>query len=58
MAHYEFTGTLLKCLADIDEHITTKYLGYKTRIVIDIDNGKHESTERKNRGSKTDHSGQ
>lgn len=58
MAHYEFTGTLLKCLADIDEHISTKDLGCNTRIVIDIDNGKHESTERKNRRSKADHPGQ
>lgn len=58
MAHYEFNGTLLKCLADIDEHIPIKHLGYKTRIVIDIDNGKNESTERKNRGSKADHPGQ
>lgn len=58
MAHYEFQGTLLKCLANIDKHITTKGLGCKTRIVIDIDNGKHESTERKNRGSKADYPGQ
>lgn len=42
MAHYEFSGTLGECLADIDEHITTKDLGCKTRIVIDIDNGKDE----------------
>lgn len=42
MAHYEFQGTLIQCLADIDEHITTKDLGCKTRIVIDIDNGKKE----------------
>ena len=45
MAHYEFQGTLIKCLVDIDEHITPKDLGYKTRIVIDIDNGKKENEE-------------
>ncbi len=46
MAHYEFQGTLLKCLADIDEHISTKDIGCKTRIVIDIDNGKDEKKVR------------
>ena len=46
MAHYEFQGTLLKCLADIDKHITTKDLGCKTKIVIDIDNGKDEKRVR------------
>lgn len=46
MSHYEFTGTLLKCLAYIDEHITTKDLGCKTRIVINIDNGKDETKVR------------
>lgn len=42
MSHYEFSGTLLKCLADIDEQITTKDLGCKTRIVIDVEDGKVE----------------
>lgn len=46
MAHYEFSGTLIQCLAYIDEHITTKDLGCKTRIVIDIDNGKDEKKVR------------
>ena len=46
MAHYELQGTLLKCLADIDKHITTKDLGCKTKIVIDIDNGKDEKKVR------------
>lgn len=46
MAHYEFQGTLIKCLADIDKHITTKDLGCKTKIVIDIDNGKDEKKVR------------
>lgn len=46
MAHYGFKGTLLKCLAGIDEHISTKDLGYNTRIVIDIDNGKDEKKVR------------
>lgn len=46
MSHYEFTGTLIKCLADIDEYTTTKDLGCNTRIVIDIDNGKDEKKVR------------
>ena len=58
MAHYEFQGTLIQCLEYIDEAFGCKDLGCKTRIVIDIDNGKNESTERKNRGSKADHPGQ
>ena len=58
MAHYEFQGTLIQCLEYIDEAFGCKDLGCKTRIVIDIDNGKHESTERKNRRSKADHPGQ
>lgn len=58
MAHYEFNGTLSQCLASIDEYLGAKDLGCKTKIVIDIDNGKNESTERKNRGSKADHPGQ
>lgn len=58
MAHYEFQGTLIQCLEYIDEAFGCKDLGCKTRIVIDINNGKNESTERKNRGSKADHPGQ
>lgn len=46
MAHYEFQGTLLKCLADIDECFgfgkRSEDLGCKTRIVIDVEDGKVE----------------
>lgn len=48
MAHKEFNGTLIKCLADIEKYITTKDLGCKTKIVIDIDNGKYEITGHNN----------
>lgn len=42
MAHYEFQGTLIQCLAFIDDALGCKDLGCKTRIVIDIDNGKKD----------------
>lgn len=45
MAHYEFQGTLIQCLEYIDEAFGCKDLGYKTRIVIDIDNGKKNDRE-------------
>lgn len=46
MAHYEFQGTLIQCLEYIDEAFGCKDLGYKTRIVIDIDNGKKNDREK------------
>ena len=46
MSHYEFQGTLLKCLCDIDECFgfgkKIEDLGCKTRIVIDVEDGKVE----------------
>lgn len=46
MAHYEFQGTLIQCLEYIDEAFGCKDLGCKTRIVIDIDNGKKNDREK------------
>ena len=46
MAHYEFQGTLIQCLEYIDEALGCKDLGCKTRIVIDIDNGKKNDREK------------
>ena len=46
MAHYEFQGTLIQCLEYIDEAFGCKDLGCKTRIVIDIDNGKRNDREK------------
>lgn len=37
-----FQGTLIQCLAFIDDAFGCKDLGCKTRIVIDIDNGKKD----------------
>jgi hypothetical protein len=46
MTHYEFQGTLIQCLEYIDEAFGCKDLGCKTRIVIDIDNGKKNDREK------------
>lgn len=46
MAHYEFQGTLIQCLEYIDEAFGCKDLGCKTRIVVDIDNGKKNDREK------------
>lgn len=43
MSHYKFTGTLIKCLCDIDQQFgfgfKNQHMGCKTKVLIDVDDG-------------------